>query len=151
MLAIAISMLSHNRNGNLVLDLNKLQVFIYLIKNPSKIDDVLLAAGKKPAFIESKLTYTIKSYSSNVDVLFDNRKIKFLLKKMASSGLLLAEKIKEDTTKLYLSNKGQIFSAGFSEGYFLEIKKMVSAILPLQSLPTPKLNAILNQVFKGAK
>lgn len=150
MLVVMISMLSHNKAGNLVLDINKLQIFIYLVKNPSKIDNVLSAAGKKSALIEPQLTYTIKSYSSNVDILFDNNKIKYLLKMMAAHGFLMAEKNSEDSTKIYLSSKGLSFAEGFNEGYFLEIKKLIRAVAPLQSLAVSKLNSILNQVFKVA-
>lgn len=150
MLVIMISMLSHNKVGNLVLDINTLQIFIYLIKNPSKIDHVLSAAGKKRALLEPQLIFTIKSYSSNVDILFDNNKIKYLLKMMAAHGLLMAEKNSDDATKIYLSPKGMLFAEGFNEGYFLEIKKLVQAVTPLQSFAVSKLNSILNQVFKVA-
>ncbi|EIR5677461.1 hypothetical protein LW936_004703, partial [Escherichia coli] len=82
MLAIAISILSHSKKGVLSLDINKIQIFMYLIKNPSKIDCALTVSGKKPACVESQLTYTIKSFSSNVDILFDNSKVKYLIKIM---------------------------------------------------------------------
>lgn len=149
MLTVAISILSHNKNEKLCLDINKLQVFIYLLKNPSKIDLALKLSGKKPVFVEKKLTYTMKSFSSNVDVLFDNAKVKSLIKKLSSCGLLLAEKESEESVKLFLSEKGVVFAAGFDEGFFKEIRILSKALLPLQSFPASKLNSIINQVFKG--
>ncbi|MEP8658147.1 ABC-three component system middle component 4 [Enterobacter asburiae] len=151
MLAIAISTLSHSKKGTLSLDINKLQVFMYLIKNPSKIDSALAASGKKPACVEPQLTYTIKSFSSNVDILFDNSKIKFLIKMMSLRGLLAAEKKSDESVKLYLSEKGKEFADSFTDGYFKEIKRLTKALLPLQTLPTSKLNSVINQVFKGKR
>lgn len=149
MLAIAISVLSHSKKGGLVLDINKLQIFLYLIKNPSKIDSALSVSGKKPACVEPQLTYTIKSFSSNVDILFNNSKVKYLIKIMSLRGLLAAEKKSDESVKLFLSDKGKKFAESFTEGYFKEIKRLATALLPLQVLPTSKLNSVINQVFKG--
>lgn len=148
-LTVAISILSHNKKGKLCLDINKLQVFIYLLKNPSKIDLALLLSGKKPACVEKQLTYTIKSFSSNVDVLFNNEKVKCLIKKMSSCGLLLAKKESGESVKLFLSDKGMAFAGSFNEGYFKDIRTLSNALLPLQSFQASKLNSIINQVFKG--
>lgn len=149
MLCIAISVLSHSKKGTLSLDINKLQIFMYLIKNPSKIDYALAVSGKKVACVEPKLTYTIKSFSSNVDILFDNSKVKFLIKILSLRGLLAAEKKSDESVKLYLSEKGKEFADSFNEGYLKETKRLAEALLPLQVLPASKLNSIINQVFKG--
>lgn len=149
MLVIAISILSHSKKGGLCLDINKLQVFLYLIKNPSKIESALAVAGKKPAYVEPQLTYTIKSFSSNVDILFDNSKAKYLIKMMTVRGLLLAEKKNDESVKLFLSEKGNGFADSLTEGYFKEIKRLANTLLPLQALPTSKLNSVINQVFRG--
>lgn len=149
MLAITVSILSHSKKGNLSLDINKLQIFIYLIRNPSRIDAALIFSGKKPANLECQLTYTIKSFSSNVDILFDNSKIKFLLKKMAICGILKAVKESDETAKLFLSEKGIEFVNSLDFGYFLEVKSLAKALLPLQALQVTRLNSVINQVFKG--
>lgn len=149
MLAIAISVLSHNKKGSLSLDINKLQIFIYLIRNPSRIDAALIFSDKKPANLENQLTYTIKSFSSNVDILFDNKKIKFLLKKMVIYGILYAVKESEDTAKLLLSDKGIMFVNSLVSGYFLEVKSLAETLLPLQSMQVSRLNSVINKVFKG--
>ncbi|EOT8197273.1 ABC-three component system middle component 4, partial [Escherichia coli] len=130
MLAIAISILSHSKKGVLSLDINKIQIFMYLIKNPSKIDYALTVSGKKPACVESQLTYTIKSFSTNVDILFDNSKVKYLIKIMSLRGLLSAEKKNNESVKLFLSEKGKEFASSLTDGYFKEIKRLSEALLP---------------------
>ncbi|MCS2163258.1 hypothetical protein MUU47_19435 [Scandinavium sp. H11S7] len=149
MLAITVSILAHSKKGGLSLDINKLQIFLYLIRNPSKIDSALAVSGKKPACVEPQLTYTIKSFSSNVDILFDNSKVKYLIKIMSMRGLLSAEKKNDESVKLFLSEKGKVFADSFTDGYFKEISRLAKALLPLQALSTSKLNSVINQVFKG--
>ncbi|MCU4690912.1 hypothetical protein N9723_28825, partial [Klebsiella pneumoniae] len=47
LLIILIHTLSKNRNDVLLLDRNKIQIFLYLIKNPSKLEAVMILAGKQ--------------------------------------------------------------------------------------------------------
>lgn len=70
LLIILIHTLSKNRNDVLLLDRNKIQIFLYLIKNPSKLEAVMILAGKQNTSIDMTETYTIKSLSLNVDILF---------------------------------------------------------------------------------
>lgn len=152
LMAITISELSHSSRGNLNLDINKLQIFLYLIKNPAKISQLLNAAGvsgKKIDIVDIQQTYTIKSFSSNVDILFDQSRAKFLIKYLALKGLLLAEKTKDNSTKLFLSPKGKEFSDSLNSKYFDSVRLLIKAISPLQSLNTTKLNSLLNSVFRG--
>lgn len=146
---IIIANMSKNSKDTLILDINKLQVFLYLVKNPSRIISILSVAGKKYSFIDQQQTYTIKSLSSNVDILYDNNRIKYLMKKLAFSGVLLADKTEDNTVKLYLSDKGIELAAKLNDTYFATIKELVLALKPLQSLPAAKLNSLLNQVFRG--
>ncbi|EMU6154738.1 hypothetical protein WN993_001022 [Yersinia enterocolitica] len=146
---LTISELSHSSKGNLVLDINKVQIFLYLIKNPSKISLLLAEAGKKSDVVDTQQTYTIKSLSSNVDILFDPNRAKFLIKYLAMKGLLLAEKTKDNSTKLFLSDKGKVFSKSLDGEYFDSVRKIIKVVAPLHTLSTPKLNSLLNKVFRG--
>ncbi|WP_047280129.1 ABC-three component system middle component 4, partial [Pseudomonas lundensis] len=56
LLALIIYKLGLTSKKNAVLDFEKIQVFIYLTKNPSKINEVLRLAGKKFAPINSQYT-----------------------------------------------------------------------------------------------
>ncbi|KTQ97877.1 hypothetical protein NS75R_17700, partial [Enterobacter hormaechei subsp. xiangfangensis] len=58
LLIILIHTLSKNRNDVLLLDRNKIQIFLYLIKNPSKLEGVMILAGKQNTSIDMTETYT---------------------------------------------------------------------------------------------
>lgn len=76
LLALIIYKLGLSPKNNAVLDFEKIQAFMYLAKNPSKINEVLRLAGKKFIPIDSQYTYTIESLSTNVDILFNRSKLK---------------------------------------------------------------------------
>ncbi|MFZ3185388.1 MAG: ABC-three component system middle component 4 [Pseudomonas sp.] len=148
-LIIIILKLSRSSKNNLTLDLSKLQVFMYLIKNPSRINFILLQAGKKYVAISSQQTYTIESQSTNVDILFDRRKIKLLIKKLALYGFVNAKQQTDNTLKYYLTENGEIFSKTLTGNYFNTIHELTQSIEPLQSQTNSKLHSYLNIFFKG--
>lgn len=153
-----------------VLDFEKLQLFLYLIKNPSKINPVLCIAGKKFATINSQYTYTIESLSTNVDILFNRSKLKHLLRELAARGMLACKKDSEQSPIKYLLNergeefashlinqstagptedsKSVIFSAS-GPSYFSAAIEAIDSLTALQSQPTSKLSSYLNTIFKG--
>lgn len=168
--ALVLFKLSHSVKGNAMLDFDKLQIFLYLVKNPSKINPMLALAGKKLSPIKSRYIYTIESLSSNVDVLFDRSKLKFLLKHMAARGMLECDNFTNlKSLKYYLSPVGIRFveelidlnSDGTGEAprgsndneydtsYFKATLDVAEALTSLQTQPTTKLNSYLNSIFKG--
>lgn len=155
LLAILISKLAITSRSSVVLDFEKIQIFLYLVKNPAKINAVLKLAGKKFTPIDSKYTYTIESLSTNVDILFDRSKLKFLLKELAARGMLACDKGDgNDTVKYLLSEKGVLFAdslllrADNKSEYFSDVLRIINSISPLQSQTNTKLNAFLNTTFK---
>lgn len=150
LLIILIHSLSKNKNDVLLLDKNKVQIFMYLIKNPSKLEDVMVLAGKKNNSINMSETYTMKSLSLNVDILFETSKIKTLLKKLAALGWLRVNKI-DGSSYFSLSNSGEDIYEELDGEYFDSIKNYTKSLGKIKSLSPNKLNAILNEVFKVSK
>jgi hypothetical protein len=135
--------------GKNALDFDRLQVFLYLIKNPSKINLVLLAAGKKETTIEALHTYTIESRSSNVDILFKREKTKILIKSAASYGFLAVERLDDGALMYFLSGDGEKICSELTGAHFDSVRRLILALKPLLSVPTSKLFSILSGIFKG--
>jgi hypothetical protein len=150
LLVILIHNLKTNKNDILLLDKNKIQIFMYLIKNPSKLEDVMTLTGKKNASIDMSETYTIKSLSLNVDILFDSSKIKTLLKKLAIMGWLGVIKI-DGVSYFSLTDLGESAYDELDGEYFNSVKIYTKSLDKIKSLPSSKLNSILNEVFKVSK
>ncbi|WDH33411.1 ABC-three component system middle component 4 [Pseudomonas chlororaphis] len=154
-LVLLLSEMAQNKRGNLVLDFEKIQIFLYLIKNPSKISKILRLADKPSAPLDKKLTYTIESMSSNVDILFNRRKVKLLIRHIAALGLLRCEgAAKSNSIRYVLSDMGNNFAGSLTnevtdKNYFCSLIEIISKLEPLQSQPTTKLNAWLSTLLKG--
>lgn len=152
---------------NAVLDFEKLQIFLYLTKNPSKINSMLSLAGKKNASISSQYTYTIESLSTNVDMLFDRSKLKTLLRELAARGLLACEfDGKDGALKYLLSNNGEVFFQSIynkesitenecedtcnsiTQNYFHASMEVIDSLSALQSQTNSKLNYYLSNIFR---
>ncbi|MDT4861600.1 hypothetical protein FQZ97_962120 [compost metagenome] len=154
-LVLLLSKMAQNNRGNLVLDFEKIQIFLYLIKNPSKISKILRLADKPSTPLDKKLTHTIESMSSNVDMLFNRHKVKLLIRRLAALGFLRCEGIaKSNSIRFALSDAGASFADSLvsettDKKYFSSLIEIISKLGPLQSQPATKLNAWLNTLFKG--
>jgi len=152
---VILSRLSRTSKGRSVLNFERLQCYAYLIKNPIRIGQVLRVAGKKDLALESRYTHTIESLSVNVDILFDRKKLKSLLLKLAGLGFLHCGSSEGDSLTYELSESGNSFMAEFfysdnsANGYASSLVEFSHKISPLNSLSVSKLNSILNITFKG--
>lgn len=170
LVALLLYKLGVSPKNNAVLDFDRLQIFLYLTKYPSKINSVLHLAGKKFAAINSQYTYTIESLSTNVDMLFDRAKLKYLLRHLAARGMLACDKTSDPRSLKYLlSPSGKQFvesiigqsdesvenselspiAIPLSRSYFLAALEVIDNLSSLQSQPLSKLNSYLNTMFKG--
>ncbi|AUX71584.1 ABC-three component system middle component 4 [Erwinia pyrifoliae] len=145
-----LHVLGKNKLGKPTMDIDKAKIFMYLIKNPSKIERVMILADKKPPSIETTEIYTIKSMSINVDILFSKEKIKEILINMSALGFLTVKKI-EEVTFLELSESGVSFAESLAGGYYDQIYLYIDGISSLKSLNASKLYKILNNVFTEAE
>lgn len=169
LLALIIYKLGLSSKNNAVLDFEKIQVFIYLAKNPSKINEVLRLAGKKFVPIDSQYTYTIESLSTNVDILFNRSKLKTLIKELAARGMLVCDNQTDPgSIKYLLSPAGSLFVESLidstfveavspsqqpsisqdSQNYFSAALEVIDSLSTLQAQATTKLYSYLNEVFK---
>lgn len=153
---IVIMVLGKNSKDRYVLDFDKIQIFFYLIKNPSKISPVLGMLNAKHVFIDSQFTHTIESMSSNVDSLFIKDKLKNLIKYTAFLGYLGCHRKEADNSfYYYLNDNGASFVNSLISsdkeqiGYLYPAYQLASHLKPLQSQTNSKLNMILNSIFKG--
>lgn len=146
-LLIIMDILGENKKTDAVLDINKAQVFMYLVKTPSKIERAMFLSGKKIPIIDRGETHTIKGLSLNVDILFNIKKIKELVKFLAYKGMIST--INNDGSSLIkLSESGKIFSSKLEGEFFNQIKIHAKSISTLKTNTTSKLNKLVNDLVR---
>lgn len=146
-LLIVINILGENRNSDAIMDINKAQVFMYLVKNPSKIERAMYLSGKKIPVIDRVETHTVKGLSLNVDILFNAEKIKGLIKYIACKGMI--EAVKNDGVTLIKTSKhGKIFCDELEGEFFSQVKLHAKSISTLKSNTTSNLNKLVNGLVR---
>jgi hypothetical protein len=149
LLILLLDKLAINKNKNFKLDFSKLQFFLYLLKNPSKINKVLEISGRKLAILEDRFIFTIESESVNVDILYDKKRIRVLLRYLSIKGLLSVHNGSAGEIFFSLTEAGTDLSKKLKSNYLTSIRMHLDNLKVLQSLSSSKLFSILNQMFKG--
>ena len=127
------------------LNFSKIQLFLFLIKNPSRINDVLIEADKKPTIIDPKYIYTIESYSLNIDIIGDKMKTIFLLKKLVSLNLVSIVTDNKNGIYYQLTINGQNIADKLDSKYFSTINDLLVGLKPLNTFKSDKLYSIFNK------
>lgn len=146
---LIISKFSKNKLGNYKLNFDKIQIIIYLIKNPSKINKFLEASDRKIVDIEEEQLHAVESLSLNVDVLFNREKLKSILEVLMKKGLVSVVNDEKNGFSYCLLDNGCEFVNELNGGYFKIIKSHLDALSPLQSMSSNKLFSNISVIFKG--
>lgn len=147
-LLIVMEVLSKTRRGRLVLNNGRLHIFLYLVKNPVALNNVLNLCGKDSVILMQVETYSINAISPNFDTLFDRAALKSLLITLVSKDLIEVHFKKKDGFFYALTERGVEMSLSLNSDYFSEIRSSCVNMMSIQSLSESKLNDHLNEVIR---
>tara|TARA_Y100000034_G_C6900841_1_gene416624 strand:+ start:128 stop:637 length:510 start_codon:yes stop_codon:yes gene_type:complete len=148
MVLTIIHLLGVTSRGTLKINNERLHIFLYLLKNPVKLNSVLNILGKGNILLDEQRTFSVSSISSNVDSLFDRPALKSLI------SILIAKELIEVVFK---SKNGFFYRAtqtgasaidGLKSEYVLENKLICEKLKKLLTLSEPKLNQALNNIIR---
>jgi hypothetical protein len=135
--------LSDYTNKEFVFNLERIAQFDFLIKHPILLNKILDEKDKKVLILNNSEIYSIEAMYPNRSQLFDFTKVKLVLNILISYGFLDI-KIGSDSQVYYLINQNGISSANQLETiYFQRLKKVLSQMKPLLSMPHSKINQII--------
>lgn len=149
LLLLLIEALGTSQRGKLLLNKEKLLIFMYLIKNPIMLDRLLLHLGDSSLNLPQTELYSVNSIAVNLDPLFDNRLIKPLLKICAAKKLISASYRKDDGFMFFLTSEGQELVKKLSGDYFENIRDYLKRIKNLKSESITNLYRVLNDIFQN--
>jgi len=148
LLLILLESLAVTKKEKRVLNLDKTQLFFYLLLNPVIMNRVLILAGKKEINMRENEYYTVSSMSSNVDALFDREKIKDLFKVLASKELIEVTYSAKEGFLFELNERGISQSQSLNDNYFSLVRKYTKQLETLRSFSIGKLNGFINMVLR---
>lgn len=148
LLILILFYLSKSDRGKLLINNERLLIFMYLIKNPIILGKMLEQIGRKSVQLSDTELFSIGSISVNLDPLFDSSWIKNLLKQVSARGFLKADYRKADGFMYSLSDAG-ISAASQLEGeYFERVRGFLRSLEQVKSESTKNLNQLLNNIFR---
>ncbi|MDC8758132.1 ABC-three component system middle component 4 [Janthinobacterium fluminis] len=148
LLVLVLHFLAKSERGKLLLNNERLLIFLYLVKNPVALSNVLTQLGRQGLDLDESESYSINSISLNFDPLFDNDWLKSLLVRVSAKGLLQSEYRKVDGFMYYLSDQGNTIAEKFDGEYFGRIRGFLKSLIQIRAEPTRNLNQLLNNIFK---
>lgn len=140
--------LPKTRSGKLVLNLERLQIYLFLILNPTTLNKLLAKSNKTLIELREDEEYSVTSVSYNFDPLFGREKMQLILQFLSANGLLESTYSKDYGFVFNLNSKGLETYSEFSGEYFHDLSKYTEKASQLQSSSVGKLNSGLNQIIK---
>lgn len=135
--------LSNYTNKEFIFNLERIAQFDFLTKHPILLNKILDEKDQKVLSLNNSEIYSIEAMFPNRSHLFDFTKIKLVLNILISYGFLDV-KIGLDSQIYYIINEKGINHANqFETIYFQRLKKVLSQMKPLLSMPHSKINQII--------
>jgi hypothetical protein len=145
---IIIGHMSTTPRGKKNLNIEKLQMFYYLVNNPIVLNKVIVLAEKNKVYIEDSYFYLVDSISLDVDDLYDRDKIKILIKMISLQGYLSVDFNEDNGFSFYLNERGVEVLSSLNSNYFEKINKYVEAIYFLRSLTASKISGLISNAIR---
>lgn len=145
---LIISALGYSKQGTLKINNERLHVFLYLIKNPTKLNTFLKSFDKKGVNLSEVNTLSVSSISSNVDSLFDRPALKSLISILIKKKLIEIEYKIKDGFFYKPTKKGNDVVERINGDYFIEIKKHCEKLKNVLSFSESKINKAVNAIIR---
>lgn len=148
LLLLVLSALGETSRGTRLLNNDRLLLFMYLIKNPVILVNVLAQLGKEQPDLTESERFSINSISVNLDPLFGRSWLKGLLLRIAALGYLEVTYRKNEGFVYFLTTVGLEKAAQLRGDYFGRVREFLQNLEKIKSEPTANLNRLLNNIFR---
>lgn len=145
---VIIDILSYTSRGKYVLDIEKLTIFDFLVRNPYILKQVLSIKHSKDIKLENQEIKNIETLYPNKSELIDTQLSKLIIQVMISEGTIIA-KIEDGKIFFILTDIGKEVVNEIDVEYICRIKELCKKMLVLRSTSLNELKKIINPLIKG--
>jgi len=140
--------LAVSSRGKYLLNAERLQLLLFLIRHPTVLVGVGRALGKEVILLDESEAYSITSIAFDVDQLFNPSFMKALLKSLSSKGLIQVTYRKADGFMFSLSQRGKAVADDLGGEYFERVRQYIEVLKKLNSEPTRNLIQLTQQAMR---
>jgi hypothetical protein len=145
---IIINKLGITKGGVLKINNERLHIFLYLLKNPVKLNKILKSLGKNGILLSEQESFSITSISPNVDLLFDREALKSLISILTANDFINVKYKSKEGFFYSLTEKSNLIVKDIKDEYLLEMIFICEKLKSVLSLSESKLNQALNQLIR---
>ncbi|MVX66917.1 hypothetical protein GKZ28_24985 [Clostridium chromiireducens] len=145
---LIIDILAYTQRGKLVLNIDKLIIFDFLVKNPYILKQVLKVKGKTKIKLYKEEIGSVATLYPSKNAILDTNSSKILIKLMVLRKMVVVNK-QSDELFFTLSDQGKALISEIKTDYIDRIKELCESMLVLRSISTNELKKIINPLIKG--
>lgn len=151
LLMIILFYLAKTKYGKLTLNNEKLSLYMFLLKNPVVLNQLLINMNKGRIELSDIEYFSVESISTNYDSLYNTLFIKDLLQITSAKNYLDVTYKKVDGFMYTLTPDGERVVASLNGKYFNRIKQYLKVMQTIQSEQTSHVKTVLNNILIGNK
>lgn len=136
---IIVGRLSNSKRGKSVLDKNRINIYHYLLSNPTQLQLAISKSGKSPPKIDVENEYNLKALAPDIDEAYDTKETALLIQALIEKNLIRCS-LSDDGSALYsMTSEGEQIEHSLTSEYFDMIRTYCCNLLDLQSTTVSKL------------
>lgn len=145
---LIIDRLAYTQRGKFVINIDRLVIFDFLIRNPFLLKQVLLVKNKTNLRLLREEVGTVSTLFPSKVALLDTKSTKEIIKLMIAYNML---KVIQDKDELFyvLTESSELIVNQIDTDYTIRIKELCEAMLVLRSVSINELKKIINPLVKG--
>lgn len=149
---IIASRLKTSKRGKYVLDQDRINVYHYLLSNPTQMQFAVFKFGKSPLTISIEDEYSLKALAPALQDAYDTKEIALLIQALIQKNLIHCS-ISSDGSAVYsITSEGEQIEQSLVAEYFDMIRDYCCNLLDLQSTTVSKiLKEISSPLKNGSK
>ncbi|MGB7402181.1 MAG: ABC-three component system middle component 4 [Arcobacter sp.] len=145
LLVIVLHNMERTKRGKLIVNNENLIFFIFLIKNPSILNNLLYSTNNGKLNLDNNDIYNIETISNHTDFLYDSKWLKLLLQSASQKEIIVVSYRKDSSFVYSLTEKGTEIYDNLSENnYFQKIQQFAFKMRVFQQYKTKDLNNMIN-------
>ncbi|KXJ37389.1 hypothetical protein AX282_20525 [Bacillus spizizenii] len=144
-----IDQLAYTQRGKLVINIDRLVIFDFLIRNPFILKQVLSIKNNKTNLRLLRYEFeTVSTLFPNKIALVDTKSTKEIIKLMIAYKMLKVFQEKDDLFYV-LTDKAKLIVNQIDTDYSVRVKELCEAMLVLRSVTINDLKKVINPLVKG--
>lgn len=136
---IIVGRLSNSKRGKGVLDKSRINIYHYLLTNPTQLQLAVLNSGKTPPRIDVENEFNLKALAPDIDEAYDTKEIALLIQALIEKNLISCSPSDDGSALYSITPEGEQLEQSLTSEYFDVIRAYCRNLIELQSIAVSKL------------